>query len=375
MNADAYARAGVDVAAGDRAVELMRSSVKSTLGPEALAALGGFAGLWDASALKTYDQPVLATSTDGVGTKLAIAQAMDVHNTVGFDLVGMVIDDIVVTGAKPLFMTDYIATGKVDPARIAALVSGIAAACAATGTALLGGETAEHPGVMRPDEYDLAGAGVGVAERSALLGPDRVRQGDVVIGLASSGLHSNGYSLVRAVIQELGWTWERPVAEFGRTLGEELLEPTHLYARPVLALAEQLGTGLHALSHITGGGLAANLARALPAKFGAVISRASWPVPPVFQVLHQAGRVPWADLERSLNLGIGMVAVVCESCLTSAQAALAATGEQAIPIGRVASLQDVQAEADERGAKPGDLTTGTKGVAGGAVLLTDEYHA
>ncbi|MDR1188259.1 MAG: phosphoribosylformylglycinamidine cyclo-ligase [Bifidobacteriaceae bacterium] len=375
MSPDAYARAGVDVAAGDRAVELMRASVRSTLGPEALTGLGGFAGLWDAEALKGYDHPVLAASTDGVGTKLVIAQAMGIHNTVGFDLVGMVVDDLVVTGAKPLFMTDYIATGQVDPARIAALVSGIAAACEATGTALIGGETAEHPGVLGPDEYDLAGAGVGVVERSAMLGPERVRQGDVILGLASSGLHSNGFSLVRAVVKDLGWAWDRPVAEFGRSLGEELLEPTRLYARSVLSLADRLGPDLHALAHITGGGLAANLARTLPPKFGAVVSRAAWPVPPVFQVLHSAGQVSWADLESALNLGIGMVAVVSEPCLSEAQAALAAAGEQAVPIGRVALLADVQSEATDRGASPGDLTCGTKGVEGGTVLLIDGYHA
>ncbi|MDR0627346.1 MAG: phosphoribosylformylglycinamidine cyclo-ligase [Bifidobacteriaceae bacterium] len=375
MSGGAYARAGVDVAAGDRAVELMRHSVKSTLGPQVLGGLGGFAGLWDASALKAYDQPVLATSTDGVGTKLAIAQALDIHDTVGFDLVGMVVDDIVVTGAKPLFMTDYIATGRVDPRRIAAVVAGIAAACAATGTALIGGETAEHPGIMLPDEYDLAGAAVGVAERSKLLGPDKVRQGDVIVGLASSGLHSNGYSLVRAVVDDLGWAWDRVIPDFGRTLGEELLEPTRLYTRPVLDLADRLGADLHALSHVTGGGLAANLSRVLPTQFGAVISRSSWPVPPVFQLLHSAGHVAWPDLERSLNLGIGLLAVVAEPALAPTLSALAGAGEQAVPIGRVALLADVQAEAEARQAGAADLTAGAKGVDGGAVLLTDEYHS
>ncbi|MDR2374347.1 MAG: phosphoribosylformylglycinamidine cyclo-ligase [Bifidobacteriaceae bacterium] len=371
---NAYTRAGVDVEAGDRAVELMRSAVKSTLGPQALGGLGGFAGLWDASALKGYAQPLLVTSTDGVGTKLAIAQALDIHDTVGFDLVGMVIDDIAVTGAEPLFMTDYIATGKVHPARVAAVVSGIAAACRATGTALIGGETAEHPGIMMPDEYDIAGAGVGVVERSALLGPARVRQGDAVLGLASSGLHSNGYSLVRAVVDDLGWAWDRPVAEFGRTLGEELLEPTRLYTRSVLELARRLGPDLRALAHVTGGGLAANLSRVLPAALGAVVSRAAWPVGPVFQVLHAAGHVAWPDLERSLNLGLGMVAVVAPAAVPQAQSVLAAAGEQVAVIGRVANLADVHAEAADRSAQAADLTTGAKGVAGGTVLLIDNYH-
>ncbi|MDR2378174.1 MAG: phosphoribosylformylglycinamidine cyclo-ligase [Bifidobacteriaceae bacterium] len=374
MGRDAYARAGVDVAAGDRAVELMRASVKSTLGPRALGELGGFAGLWDASALTAMANPVLVTSTDGVGTKLVIAQALDFHQTVGFDLVGMVVDDIVVTGAEPLFMTDYIAAGKVEPARIAALVGGVAAACRATGTALIGGETAEHPGLMGPSEYDLAGAAVGVVERSELLGPDRVRQGDGLLGLASSGLHSNGFSLVRAVVRELGWSWERPMAEFGRTLGEELLEPTRLYTRPLLELAGRLGPDLRALAHVTGGGLAANLSRVLPAGLGAVVSRAAWPVPPVFAVLRDAGRLGWRDLERSWNLGVGMVAVVAEPSLALAQTALAEAGVPAVPIGRVAPAAEVQAEAEDRAAPAADLTAGAKGTAGGAVLLTDEYR-
>jgi phosphoribosylformylglycinamidine cyclo-ligase len=371
---NAYSRAGVDVAAGDRAVELMKASVQSTLGPQVIAGLGGFAGLWDASALKDYRQPVLATSTDGVGTKLAIAQAMDVHNTIGFDLVGMVVDDIVVTGAKPLFMTDYIATGKVDPAKIAAVVAGIAAACAQTGTALIGGETAEHPGVMRADEYDVAGAAVGVVEREDILGPERAAQGDVVIGLASSGLHSNGYSLVRAVVRDLGWELAREVPEFGRTLGEELLEPTRLYAPSVLKLAAALGGDLHGIAHVTGGGLASNLGRVLPPQLGAVVSRASWPVPPVFHVLHDAGHVAWGDLERTLNLGVGMVAVVAAHALQSALATLAEAGEQAAPIGRLALLGDVRAEAAERQSAPSDLVSAAKGAEGGEVLLIDTYR-
>ncbi|MDR2347830.1 MAG: phosphoribosylformylglycinamidine cyclo-ligase [Bifidobacteriaceae bacterium] len=371
---NAYSRAGVDVAAADRAVELMKASVKSTLRPQVMAGLGGFAGLWDAADLKSYRSPVLATSTDGVGTKLAIAQALDVHGTIGFDLVGMVVDDIVVTGAKPLFMTDYIATGKVDPAKIAAVVAGIAAACAQTGTALIGGETAEHPGVMRADEYDVAGAAVGVVERDDLLTPDRATQGDVVLGLASSGLHSNGYSLVRAVIDDLGWELAREVPEFGRSLGEELLEPTRLYAPAVLKLAAALGPDLHGIAHVTGGGLASNLTRVLPPALGAVVSRAAWPVPPVFHVLHQAGHVAWADLERTLNLGVGMVAVVAPAALEDALATLAGAGEQAAPIGRLALAADLQAEAANRQSAPADLVNAAKGADGGAVLLIDSYR-
>ena len=234
--------------------------------PEVIGGIGGFAGLFDASALKAYDRPLLATSADGVGTKVAIAQALDKHDTIGFDLVGMLVDDLVVCGAEPLFLTDYIATGRVVPERIAAIVKGIAEACVAAGCALIGGETAEHPGLLGPDEYDVAGSTTGVVEASQLLGPGRVRPGDVVIAMASSGLHSNGYSLVRhvAAASEGGGRLDEHVDELGRTLGEELLEPTRIYAKACLDLARDTET--HAMSHITGGGLAANLERVLPGR-------------------------------------------------------------------------------------------------------------
>ena len=233
-----YAAAGVDVEAGDKAVELMKASVRRATRPEVLGGLGGFAGMFDATAIARMDRPVLATSTDGVGTKVAIAQALDIHDTIGFDLVGMVVDDIVVCGAEPLFMTDYIACGKVVPERIAAIVGGIARACEQARVALVGGETAEHPGLLGPDEYDCAGAATGVVEHSAILSPDRVQAGDVVLGLASSGLHSNGYSLVRRVIAHAGWALDREVAEFGRTLGEEPLTPTRVYAADLVDLRD-----------------------------------------------------------------------------------------------------------------------------------------
>ena len=212
-----YAAAGVDTHAGDRAVELMKDAVRATHGPQVLGGVGGFAGLYDASALLRFRRPLLATSTDGVGTKVAIAQALDIHDTIGFDLVGMVVDDIVVVGATPLFMTDYIACGRVVPERIAGIVRGIAAACEVAGTALVGGETAEHPGLLGPDEYDVAGAATGLVEADELLGPERVQTGDVLVALGSSGLHSNGYSLVRKVVEVAGWGLERHVPELGRT--------------------------------------------------------------------------------------------------------------------------------------------------------------
>ncbi|WP_232548326.1 phosphoribosylformylglycinamidine cyclo-ligase [Propioniciclava soli] len=308
MSESAYARAGVDIEAGDRAVELMKAHVRRTHRPEVLGGLGGFAGFFDASALRGYDHPVLATSTDGVGTKVAIAQALDKHDTVGFDLIGMLVDDLVVVGAEPLFVTDYIACGKVVPERIAAIVSGIAAACEVAGAALLGGETAEHPGLLDADEYDMAGATTGVVEFDRILGPERVRPGDVVVALASSGLHSNGYSLVRHVLlTKAGWSLERHVDELGKTLGEELLTPTRVYARDILALID--AAEVHAISHITGGGLANNLARVLPDKVAATLDRSSWTPPPVFGLVQQVGAVSQPDIEATLNMGVGMALV------------------------------------------------------------------
>ena len=359
-----YASAGVDTEAGDRAVELMKDAVRATHGPQVLGGVGGFAGLYDLSALARYRRPLLATSTDGVGTKVAIAQAMDVHDTIGFDLVGMVVDDIVVVGAEPLVMTDYIATGRVVPERIADIVRGIAAACAETGTALVGGETAEHPGLLAPDEYDVAGAASGVVEADAVLGPDRVRAGDVVLAMASSGLHSNGYSLVRRVVAHAGWALDRDVPELGRTLGAELLEPTRLYTRPCLALARDAAVDLHALSHVTGGGLAANLARVLPEGLLADIARGTWTVPAVFELVRGLGDVPWDDLEATLNLGVGMVAVLPADGVDRATAVLAAAGIDAWVLGTV---------REDDGAADGAVR-GTKGVAGGAVRWSGTYR-
>jgi phosphoribosylformylglycinamidine cyclo-ligase len=382
-----YAAAGVDVEAGDRAVDLMKEAVKATHGPDVVGGFGGFAGLYDVSALLKYSQPLLATSTDGVGTKVAIAQAMDKHDTIGLDLVGMVVDDIVVVGAEPLFMTDYIACGKVVPERIADIVRGIAEGCALAGAALVGGETAEHPGLLGVDEYDVAGAVTGVVEASALLGPERVRDGDVVIAMASSGIHSNGYSLVRRVINSAGWSLDREVTDFGRTLGEELLEPTRIYAADCLDLVRHLNgapvvgsTGsagsvttasgepaLRGFSHVTGGGLAANLARVLPRDLMATVDRGTWSIPAVFELIAQLGRVPLADLERTLNLGVGMVAVVAPEAADEAVARLHSRGLASWVAGTVGAVTDEAAGAGQ------DFMQGAKGVDGGAVLLTGAY--
>ena len=331
-----YAAAGVDIDAGERAVELMREWVDKARRPEVVGGIGGFAGLFDASTLKAYDRPLLATSADGVGTKVAIAQAMDRHHTIGHDLVGMLVDDLVVCGAEPLFLTDYIACGRVVPERIAAIVQGVAEGCVIAGCALLGGETAEHPGLLGPDEYDLAGATTGVVEADRLLGPDRVRPGDAVVAMGSSGLHSNGYSLVRHVLLErAGWSLDRQVDELGRSLGDELLEPTRIYAKDCLALAAAVD--VHAMSHITGGGLAANLSRVLPDGVGAELARATWSPAPVFDLVATAGGIGRDEIERTLNMGVGMVTVVAPDDADSAVGLLRERGLPAWVCGEVAA--------------------------------------
>ena len=306
-----------------------------------------------------------------MGTKVAIAQALDKHDTIGFDLVGMVVDDIVVCGAEPLFMTDYIATGKVVPERIAAIVGGIARACEEAGVALVGGETAEHPGLLEPAEYDVAGAATGVVEYAAVLGPQRVAEGDVVVALASSGLHSNGYSLVRRVVASAGWQLDRHVDDFGRTLGEELLEPTRIYTRPLLELIAADGVDVHALSHVTGGGLAANLARVLPTGTFARVDRSTWTPPAVFRTVQDLGRVPQADIERTLNQGIGFVAVLPEAQAERAIELSEARGIRAWRLGDVATEE--RAHADGLVAGDVEIVRGAKGVDGGAVQVVGQH--
>jgi phosphoribosylformylglycinamidine cyclo-ligase len=350
-----YEAAGVSIEAGDKAVELMKTWVDKARRPEMVGGIGGFAGLFDASALKKYDRPLLASSADGVGTKVAIAQAMDVHHTIGFDLVGMLVDDLVVCGAEPLFLTDYIATGRVVPERIAAIVQGIAEACVQAGCALIGGETAEHPGLLGPDEYDVAGSTTGVVEAADLLGPGRVRPGDVVLAMASSGLHSNGYSLVRHVLlKTAGWALDRHVDELGRTLGEELLEPTRVYAKACLDLARSTRT--HAMSHVTGGGLAANLERVMPEELVVTVDRGTWTPQPIFDLVRRVGSVDQADLEKTLNCGVGMVALLDAEDVDRAVAVLDGYGIRAWAAGEVTAASGA-ADAPE----------------GGSVTLTGQY--
>ncbi len=352
-----YAAAGVDVEAGERAVALMRADVAAAGRPEVVGGMGGFAGLFDASALRAYRRPLLATSTDGVGTKVVIAQRLDRHDTIGLDLVAMVVDDLVVCGAEPLFMTDYIACGRVVPERIAAIVSGIARGCRLAGCALLGGETAEHPGLLGPDEYDVAGAGTGVVEADALLGAERVRVGDVAIAMAASGLHSNGYSLARHVLLGAGGPGLHAyVPDLGRTVGEELLEPTRIYARDLVHLATEIE--VHAYAHVTGGGLAANIARVLPVDLALDVDRTTWRPAAVFDLIGRTGRVDRAELERTLNQGVGMVALVTAP---DADAAIRLLTERGVPSWACGTVR-------ARGPhERGDATA--KGGGGGAVSL------
>ncbi|MGL4340342.1 MAG: phosphoribosylformylglycinamidine cyclo-ligase [Rhodoglobus sp.] len=364
MNQDtagSYREAGVDTAAGDLAVELMKSAVSATHGPSVLGGVGGFAGLVDVSFLKSFERPLLATSTDGVGTKVAIAQALDKHDTIGQDLVGMVVDDIVVVGAKPLFMTDYIACGRVVPSRIATIVEGIARACAQTGTALIGGETAEHPGLLGLDDYDVAGAAVGAVEADAQLGSHRVQEGDVVIALESSGLHSNGFSLVRHILaaQRIGYLDHSD--DLGGVVGEILLEPTRLYTAPVLRLLP-IG-GVRAISHVTGGGIAANLARVLPRGSWVEVDRSTWSPPPVFRVLCSWASSTLESTEGTWNLGIGMIVIVSPAVADSVIAQLTAEAIPSWELGRVSMIA-----RDLSG-----FEQGTKGVNGGAVRLTGSF--
>ncbi len=358
----AYALVGVDVESGERAVELMRASILASTRPEVVGDFGGFAGLFDISAAKSMRKPLLATSTDGVGTKIAVARALDIHNTVGLDLVAMVVDDLVVCGAEPLFMTDYIAVGSVNPERVASIVAGIARGCELAGCSLVGGETAEHPGLMAPDEYDIAGAGTGIVDSDNLLGPDKVNAGDVVIAMKSSGLHSNGYSLARHVLLGEGKLGlDAYVEALGRTVGEEMLEPTYIYALDALALIKE--SQVHAFSHVTGGGIAANLARVLPKNLAADLYRQTWAPAEIFNLICSEGNVAQHDAEKTFNMGIGMFAVVPQD---SVDGALEILGSREVDAWVCGSVRD--RNAGEKGDSP------AKGGGGGAVNLIGAYE-
>lgn len=363
----AYQRSGVDTEAGDLAIELMREHVLATHRGRVPGGVGGFAGLFDAKFLTTFRHPILASATDGVGTKVAIAQALDRHDTIGQDLVAMVIDDIVVVGATPLFLTDYIACGKVVPQRIAHIVSGIAKACERADVALVGGETAEHPGLLGPDEYDVAAAGVGVVERDQMLGPERVIPGDDVIALASSGLHSNGYSLARHIISEAGLSLSDTVASTGRSLGDELLEPTTVYTPLIVGLLGGDGHGIHALSHVTGGGIAQNLQRVLPPGMAVTVDRSTWAPPAIMTHLTQADSLTLGDVEDTWNMGIGFFVVCDPGASPTVIAASEAAGVGAWVVGAVDTAMD--------GDPLDGWVSGAKGVAGGRVKLVGDYSS
>lgn len=338
-----YADAGVDLDAAEESVALLRDHVGSTTRPEVLGSIGGFGGLFELD-LSRWEQPVLVSGTDGVGTKVDLARRLGVLDTVGIDLVAMVVDDLVVCGAEPLFFNDYISVGRLDPQRVAALVAGIADGCRQAGAALVGGETAEHPGLLADDEFDLAGFGVGAVERGAILGPQRVRDGDVLIALPSSGLHSNGYSLVRRIVgpssPDAGDGLDLDATHgLAAPLGEVLLTPTRIHAADVLAVTA--AHDVHAWCHVTGGGLPGNLPRVLPTGMSAVLDTGSWQWPEVFRWLQATGPVTEEEMWRTFNCGVGMVAVVPPSSVDGVLDTLAGRGVEAWVMGSTAPGQGV----------------------------------
>lgn len=353
QNSVTYAEAGVDIVEGARAVDAIKDTVHSTYRPEVVGDIGGFGGLFSIAAAKDMADPLLVSGTDGVGTKLKVAQRLGVHDTVGIDLVAMCVNDILATGAEPLFFLDYVAVGKLDAEAMAKIVGGIGEGCRQSGCALIGGEMAEHPGVMDPDDYDLSGFCVGLVDRLRMLDPESVREGDVLIGLASSGLHSNGYSLARKVCIE-GRTEEelREAREDlgGQSILEALLTPTRIYVKPVRAVMEQVPGGIRALAHITGGGITENLNRALPAGVNAEVDLGTWPIPPVVRFACEQANLSEAEALKTFNMGLGMVLIVDPAAAEVVEAALAAAGEETYRVGRI-----VAGEGEVQYANEGEL--------------------
>ncbi len=332
-HSESYAAAGVDIEAGYQGVRLMKKHVERTMIPGVVSGIGGFGGLFapDTSGMK---EPILVSGTDGVGTKIRVAQLMDRHDTIGVDCVAMCVNDIVCCGAKPLFFLDYIATGKNDPEKVASIVSGVAEGCVQAGCALIGGETAEHPGVMNPDDYDLAGFSVGVVDKGEMVDNTRMKAGDVIIGLASSGLHSNGFSLVRKVFDIEHADLSKPLDELGgRSLGEELLTPTRIYVKPVLAAMK--AARVYGVSHITGGGFFENIPRCLPKGMTAKIDKSALWIPAVFRMIQRAGNIPERDMFNTFNMGAGMVLVVDKNDADKARELLLPAGLAPAVIGEV----------------------------------------
>ncbi len=332
-----YKQAGVDIDAGDRFVNLIKPLVRKTFRPEVLTDLGGFGGLFRLPA-RRYKDPVLVSGTDGVGTKLKVAFQMDRHDTVGIDLVAMCVNDVVVSGAEPIFFLDYFATGKLEPEKSVEIIKGIAEGCKQAGCALIGGETAEMPSIYAEGEYDLAGFAVGVVEKAKIVDGRRVKAGDALIGLASSGLHSNGYSLVRKVIFDTaGLSLHDRISDLSRPLGEELLTPTRIYVKSILSLLKDapLAGAIKGIAHITGGGITENLPRVLPSGCGALITRSSWEVPPIFGFLQHKGGIAEPEMYRTFNMGLGMILVVSRDKVTKLLAKAKRLGERAFLIGEI----------------------------------------
>ena len=328
-----YADAGVDIEAGNKAVHLMKDTVRSTFRPEVLTDIGGFGGFFALNKDK-YREPVLVSGTDGVGTKLRVAMLTGRHDSVGIDAVAMCVNDILAQGAEPLFFLDYLAVGRLAPEQVAAIVSGVAEGCRQAGCALIGGETAEMPGFYGPEEYDIAGFAVGAVERSRIIDGRDIVPGDLVIGLPSSGLHSNGYSLARKVLLEIaGYGVDTYLEQLGRTVGEEMLEPTRIYVKAILPLLERFK--VKGLAHITGGGLTENVPRALPEGTGVALRLGSWPMPPVFNLIQETGHIAASEMLRTFNMGVGLAAVVARTEAGAVMADLSARGETSYLIGEV----------------------------------------
>lgn len=345
-----YRQAGVNIEAGNEFVRRITPLVRSTFRPEVLTELGGFSGLFRFDATR-YTDPVLVSGTDGVGTKLKIAFLMDKHDTVGIDLVAMCVNDIAVSGAEPLFFLDYLATGRLSLARAEAIVKGITEGCRQAGCALIGGETAEMPSFYADGEYDLAGFAVGVVDRAKIIDGSRIRPGDRLVGLASTGLHSNGYSLVRRVLlEDAGLTIESRILDLDRPLGEVLLTPTRIYAKQILALAAEFP--INGIAHITGGGITENLPRILPKDCCARVHRGAWPVPPVFRVLKKIGRIEDEEMYRVFNMGIGLVLVVPTEWAERVAARAADLGDRAFLIGEIVAATGGERQVEYDGTDP-----------------------
>ncbi len=338
--AKAYEQAGVNIEAGYEAVQRMKKHVQKTMRPGVLGGLGGFGGMFDLSTLN-LKEPVLVSGTDGVGTKLMLAIMMDRHDTIGIDAVAMCVNDIVVQGAEPLYFLDYIACGKADPAKIEAIVKGVADGCEQAGCALVGGETAEMPGMYSEEDYDLAGFSVGACEKSALITGEDIKAGDVLIGLASSGIHSNGYSLVRKIFfQDAKMNLNDQVEELGSTLGEELIKPTRIYVKPILEALKKFK--LKGLAHITGGGFIENIPRMLPEGLGAKLAEDKWEVPAVFNLMQSLGKLDRLDMYNTFNMGTGMVIVVDEKDAEAVMEHFNAAGEKAYAMGTVTAEAGIE---------------------------------